>query len=102
MTSATLDAPPAGAGGLSKNQIALGIFLVAVAFAIAKPVLRHRIVTNFSAEAEGMTSDAIIDLLLGTHCFDCLNCFYAFYAFYAFRLSIQYINTTDFIFSRQD
>ena len=32
--------------------------------AIAKPVLRHRIVTNFSAEAEGMTSDVIIDRLL--------------------------------------
>ena len=32
--------------------------------AVAKPTLRHRIVTNFSAESEGMTSDAIIDLLL--------------------------------------
>jgi MoxR-like ATPase len=32
--------------------------------AVAKPVLRHRIVTNFSAEAEGMTSDTIIDRLL--------------------------------------
>ncbi len=32
--------------------------------AVAKPVLRHRIVTNFSAEAEGMTSDVIIDRLL--------------------------------------
>jgi hypothetical protein len=27
-------------------------------------VLRHRIVTNFSASAEGMTSDKIIDRLL--------------------------------------
>jgi len=32
--------------------------------AVAKPVLRHRIVTNFSAEAEGMTSDTIIERLL--------------------------------------
>jgi len=32
--------------------------------AVAKPVLRHRIVTNFSAEAEGMTSDRIIERLL--------------------------------------
>jgi MoxR-like ATPase len=32
--------------------------------AVAHPVLRHRIVTNFSASAEGMTSDAIVDRLL--------------------------------------
>jgi MoxR-like ATPase len=32
--------------------------------AVAHPVLRHRIVTNFSAAAEGMTSDHIIDRLL--------------------------------------
>ncbi len=32
--------------------------------AVAKPVLRHRIVTNFSAESEGITPDAIIDMLL--------------------------------------
>ena len=32
--------------------------------AVAHPVLRHRIVTNFSAAAEGMTSDTIIDRLL--------------------------------------
>ena len=32
--------------------------------AVAKPVLRHRVVTNFSAEAEGMTSDRIIERLL--------------------------------------
>ena len=32
--------------------------------AVALPVLRHRIVTNFSASAEGMTSDKIIDRLL--------------------------------------
>ncbi len=32
--------------------------------AVAHPVLRHRIVTNFSASAEGMTPDLIIDRLL--------------------------------------
>ena len=32
--------------------------------AVAHPVLRHRIVTNFSASAEGMTPDRIVDRLL--------------------------------------
>jgi MoxR-like ATPase len=32
--------------------------------AIAHPVLRHRIVTNFTAEAEGITTDKIIDKLV--------------------------------------
>ena len=32
--------------------------------AIAKPILRHRVVRNFKAEAEGMTVDHIIDRLL--------------------------------------
>ena len=32
--------------------------------AVAKPVLRHRIVTNFAAESEGITTDDIIDRLL--------------------------------------
>jgi len=32
--------------------------------ALAKPVLRHRILTNFHAEAEGVTSTQIIDRLL--------------------------------------
>jgi MoxR-like ATPase len=31
---------------------------------MAHPVLRHRIITNFTAEAEGIKSDAIIDELL--------------------------------------
>jgi MoxR-like ATPase len=31
---------------------------------VAHPVLRHRIVTNFSANAEGVTSDVIVDRLL--------------------------------------
>jgi MoxR-like ATPase len=32
--------------------------------AIAKPVLRHRLLTTFHADAEGITTDAIIDQLL--------------------------------------
>jgi MoxR-like ATPase len=32
--------------------------------AIAKPVLRHRIVRNFKAEAEGITIDALIEKLM--------------------------------------
>ncbi|HZO86758.1 MAG TPA: MoxR family ATPase [Chthonomonadaceae bacterium] len=32
--------------------------------AVALPVLRHRIVTNFNAEAEGMTADKIVQKLL--------------------------------------
>jgi MoxR-like ATPase len=32
--------------------------------AIAHPVLRHRVLTNFRAESEGITSDAIVDDLL--------------------------------------
>ena len=31
---------------------------------VAHPVLRHRIITNFSAEAEGITADHIIDRLI--------------------------------------
>jgi MoxR-like ATPase len=33
---------------------------------VAHPVLRHRIITNFNAEAEGMTPDAIVVKLLET------------------------------------
>jgi MoxR-like ATPase len=32
--------------------------------AIAKPVLRHRIITSYAAEQEGMTSDAVIERML--------------------------------------
>ncbi len=32
--------------------------------AVAKPVLRHRIVTNFNAEAQGISSDDVVDRLL--------------------------------------
>jgi MoxR-like ATPase len=34
--------------------------------ALAKPILRHRIVTNFYAESEGINTDAIVDRLLET------------------------------------
>ena len=34
--------------------------------AIAHPVLRHRIITNFNAESEGITPDKIVDQLLAT------------------------------------
>ncbi|MFO1092090.1 MAG: MoxR family ATPase [Planctomycetaceae bacterium] len=33
---------------------------------LASPVLRHRIVTNFAAESEGITADRVIDKLLET------------------------------------
>jgi MoxR-like ATPase len=32
--------------------------------AVAKPVLRHRVLTNFNADAEGITSDVIVERLL--------------------------------------
>jgi MoxR-like ATPase len=31
---------------------------------VARPVLRHRVLTNFNAEAEGVTSDKIVDMLI--------------------------------------
>ncbi|MGD0896298.1 MAG: AAA family ATPase [Thermoguttaceae bacterium] len=34
--------------------------------AVAAPVLRHRIVTNFTADAEGMTPDRIVERLVAT------------------------------------
>ena len=33
---------------------------------VAKPVLRHRVLTNFNAEAEGVSSDDIVDRLIET------------------------------------
>jgi len=33
---------------------------------MAKPVLRHRLITNFSADAEGVDADSIVDKLLAT------------------------------------
>lgn len=32
--------------------------------AVARPVLRHRVITNFNAESQGITSDVVIDRLL--------------------------------------
>ena len=43
-----------GRGYLSTEDIA----------ALAAPVLRHRIVTNFSAESEGITTDLVVERLL--------------------------------------
>jgi MoxR-like ATPase len=34
--------------------------------AVAKPVMRHRLFTNFNADAEGITSDHIVDKLMQT------------------------------------
>ncbi|MBT3292440.1 MAG: AAA family ATPase, partial [Victivallales bacterium] len=34
--------------------------------ALASPVLRHRVITNFHADAEGITSDDIVSQLLET------------------------------------
>ncbi|HKB17253.1 MAG TPA: hypothetical protein VKF62_14390, partial [Planctomycetota bacterium] len=31
---------------------------------VAKPVLRHRIIPNYSAQAEGISTDQIVDRLL--------------------------------------
>ena len=33
---------------------------------VAKPALRHRIILNFEGEAEGVTSDQILDQILAT------------------------------------
>ena len=32
--------------------------------AVAHPVLRHRIIVNFSAEADGITTDKLVDMIL--------------------------------------
>ena len=34
--------------------------------ALAHPVLRHRVLTNFFAESEGISSDDLVDRLLET------------------------------------
>jgi len=34
--------------------------------AAAHPVMRHRVFSNFHADAEGMTSDSLVDRLLET------------------------------------
>ena len=52
--------------GAKARAVLEGRFFVTVADvrAVAHPVLRHRIIANFSAEAEGVTTDKIIDKLL--------------------------------------
>ncbi len=52
--------------GAKAHAILQGRYYVTVqdVRAVAHPVLRHRIVTNFSAEAEGVTADKIVDRLL--------------------------------------
>ena len=34
--------------------------------AVAKPVLRHRILTNFAAESQGVTADSLLERILET------------------------------------
>jgi MoxR-like ATPase len=34
--------------------------------ALAKPILRHRIIPNFYAEAEGITAERVIEQLIDT------------------------------------
>jgi MoxR-like ATPase len=34
--------------------------------ALAKPVLRHRLVVNFAAESEGVTTDDLVEQILKT------------------------------------
>jgi len=52
--------------GAKAHAVLGGRFYVTVedVRAVAHPVLRHRIIANFSAEAEGVTTDKIIDKLL--------------------------------------
>ena len=52
--------------GAKAHAALAGRFHVAIedVQAVVHPVMRHRIVTNFSAAAEGITSDAIIDRLV--------------------------------------
>src|SRR6185503_9258219 len=52
--------------GAKAHAVLQGRFYVTIddIKAVAHPVLRHRIITNFSAEAEGVTTDKIIDKLL--------------------------------------
>jgi MoxR-like ATPase len=34
--------------------------------AVAQPVFRHRIITNFQAEADGVSAEDVIEKLIGT------------------------------------
>jgi len=52
--------------GAKAHALLQGRFYVAAedVRAVAKPVLRHRLITSFAAEAEGITTDKVIDRLL--------------------------------------
>ena len=52
--------------GAKARALLQGRFYVAAedVRAVAKPVLRHRLITSFSAEADGITTDKVIDRLL--------------------------------------
>jgi MoxR-like ATPase len=52
--------------GAKANAVLHGRFYVTVddIKSVAHPVLRHRVIANFSAEAEGVTTDKIVDKLL--------------------------------------
>ena len=67
--------PPWGAGpravqylirGAKAHAVLHGSYLVRMEDleAVAQPVLTHRILTNFQAQAEGIGSSKIVDLLL--------------------------------------
>ena len=42
----------------------LSAFLAGLALAVALPVLRHRILVNFQAEADGITAEQVVGELL--------------------------------------
>ena len=57
---------PGGALCLLDLDPLLGVQTAARLTALAHPVLRHRIITNFHAQSEGVTTDQITDRLLET------------------------------------
>jgi MoxR-like ATPase len=52
--------------GAKAHALLQGRFYVAAEDikAVAKPVLRHRLITSFAAEADGVTTDKVVDRLL--------------------------------------
>jgi MoxR-like ATPase len=54
--------------GAKARALMLGRYHVSIkdVQALAKPILRHRVMTNFYAESEGINSDTIIERLLDT------------------------------------
>ena len=61
--AARLSVPHLGRQSACRDQRSLCPSLEDVSF-VAKPVLRHRLVTSFNAEAEGITTADLIDQLL--------------------------------------